>query len=384
MSPNERRSNGPKRGSGASRDGKNFEKRNSDSNSSRPARRGESRNFKPRNSDYKGSRSDSQDNRDKFSKEDSKFSPRSDRQSDESSPRPARKFEGNENLRNFKETRFGGDNKKMRTRKKTDFDTPYDASAKYSKKKQIAHNKKFAPAGPSRLNKFIANAGICSRREADEYIKSGVVTVNGKVVTEMGAKVNPGDKVLFHDQLVRSEKKIYVLLNKPKDCVTTTDDPAARLTVMDLVKNACKERIYPVGRLDRNTTGVLLITNDGDLASRLTHPKFEKKKIYHAFLDKKFTKADLQQVAEGIKLEDGFIKADSINFVEEDDKKQIGIEIHSGKNRIVRRIFEHLGYKVVRLDRVFFAGLTKKSLSRGQWRHLSEKEISMLQMGAIE
>ena len=227
-------------------------------------------------------------------------------------------------------------------------------------------------------------AGVCSRREADEFIQAGVVTVNGEVVTELGTKVMRTDEVKFHDDPVVLEKKVYVLLNKPKDYVTTSDDPQQRKTVMDLVKNACRERIYPVGRLDRNTTGVLLFTNDGDLASKLTHPKFLKKKVYHVYLDKNVTAHDLQQISEGITLEDGEIHADAIEYASETDKSQVGIEIHSGKNRIVRRIFESLGYRVVKLDRVQFAGLTKKNLRRGDWRFLTEKEVDMLRMGAFE
>ncbi|MBQ5506447.1 MAG: rRNA pseudouridine synthase, partial [Prevotella sp.] len=203
-------------------------------------------------------------------------------------------------------------------------------------------------------------------------------------VTELGTKVKRTDEVKFHDQLVKLEKKVYVLLNKPKDCVTTSDDPQQRTTVMDLVKGACPERIYPVGRLDRNTTGVLLLTNDGDLASKLTHPKFLKKKIYHVFLDKKVTAHDLQQILDGVQLEDGEVRADAIEYADERDKSQVGIEIHSGKNRIVRRIFESLGYRVVKLDRVQFAGLTKKNVRRGDWRYLTEKEVDMLRMGAFE
>ena len=235
-----------------------------------------------------------------------------------------------------------------------------------------------------RLNKFLANAGVCSRREADDFIQAGVVSVNGQIVTELGTKVLRSDSVLFHDQLVTIEKKVYVLLNKPKDYVTTSDDPQNRKTVMDLVQDACRERIYPVGRLDRNTTGVLLLTNDGDLASKLTHPQYLKKKIYHVYLDKNVTAADLRQIGEGIMLEDGEIHADAVEYASETDKKQVGIEIHSGRNRIVRRIFEHLGYHVVKLDRVFFAGLTKKNLRRGDWRYLTEKEVNMLRMGAFE
>ena len=261
----------------------------------------------------------------------------------------------------------------------------YDPNAKYSLKKRIEYKEvNYDPNEPLRLNKFLANAGICSRREADEFIQAGVVTVNGEVVTELGTKILRTDEVKFHDQPVKIEKKVYVLLNKPKDYVTTSDDPQQRKTVMDLVKNACPERIYPVGRLDRNTTGVLLLTNDGDLASKLTHPKYLKKKIYHVFLDKNVTAHDLQQIADGIQLEDGEIKADDVQYASPTDKKQVGIEIHSGKNRIVRRIFESLGYRVQKLDRVQFAGLTKKNLKRGDWRYLTEEEVDRLRMGAYE
>ena len=261
----------------------------------------------------------------------------------------------------------------------------YDPNAKYSLKKRIEYKEEnYDPNEPVRLNKFLANAGVCSRREADEFIQAGVVTVNGEVVTELGTKVMRTDEIKFHDQPVALEKKVYVLLNKPKDYVTTSDDPQQRKTVMDLVKNACTERIYPVGRLDRNTTGVLLLTNDGDMASKLTHPKFLKKKIYHVYLDRNVTAHDLQQIAEGIVLEDGEIKADAVEYADAVDKKQVGIEIHSGKNRIVRRIFESLGYKVTKLDRVQFAGLTKKNLRRGDWRYLTEEEVDRLRMGAYE
>ena len=261
----------------------------------------------------------------------------------------------------------------------------YDPNAKYSMKKRIEYKEEnYDPNEPLRLNKFLANAGICSRREADEFIQAGVVSVNGEVVTELGTKIKRTDEIKFHDQPVTLEKKVYVLLNKPKDCVTTSDDPQQRKTVMDLVKNVCPERIYPVGRLDRNTTGVLLLTNDGDLASKLTHPKFLKKKVYHVYLNKNVTAHDMQQIAQGIELEDGEIHADAIEYASDTDKSQVGIEIHSGKNRIVRRIFEHLGYRVVKLDRVQFAGLTKKNLRRGDWRFLTEKEVEMLRMGAFE
>ena len=261
----------------------------------------------------------------------------------------------------------------------------YDPNAKYNLKKRIEYKEEnIDPNEPLRLNKFLANAGICSRREADEFIQAGVVTVNGEVVTELGTKILRTDEVKFHDAPVSLEKKVYVLLNKPKDYVTTSDDPQQRKTVMDLVKDVCPERIYPVGRLDRNTTGVLLLTNDGDLASKLTHPKFLKKKVYHVHLDRNVTAHDLQQIRDGITLEDGEIKADAVEYADDNDKAQVGIEIHSGKNRIVRRIFESLGYRVTKLDRVQFAGLTKTNLRRGDWRFLTEKEVDMLRMGAFE
>ena len=274
----------------------------------------------------------------------------------------------------------GGYNRPYRPRT-----SDYNPNAKYSLKKQIEYKDILTdPNEPIRLNKFLANAGVCSRREADEFITAGVVSVNGEVVTELGTKIKRADEVKFHDQVVSIERKIYVLLNKPKDTVTTSDDPQARRTVMDLVKGACDERIYPVGRLDRNTTGVLLLTNDGDLASKLTHPKFLKKKIYHVHTDKNVTKADMDQIAAGIQLDDGEIHADAISYTDDVRRDEVGIEIHSGKNRIVRRIFESLGYKVVKLDRVFFAGLTKKGLRRGEWRYLSEQEVNYLRMGSFE
>ena len=254
-----------------------------------------------------------------------------------------------------------------------------------ARKKRLEYKEEhFDPNEPIRLNKYLANAGICSRRDADKYIQAGVVTVNGEVVQELGRKVLRTDTVLFHDEPVSIEKKVYVLLNKPKGYVTTSEDPQNRKTVMDLVKDACRERIYPVGRLDRNTTGVLLLTNDGEMAAKLTHPKFLKKKIYHVHTDQNVTAADMHKISEGLILEDGEIKVDAIEYASLTDKKQVGVEIHSGKNRIVRRIFESLGYHVVKLDRVYFAGLTKKNVRRGDWRFLTEKEVNMLRMGAFE
>lgn len=237
--------------------------------------------------------------------------------------------------------------------------------------------------GEMRLNRFIAQSGICSRREADDFIKAGLVSVNGTVVTELGTKVMPTDEVRFNDSIVQGEKKVYLVLNKPKGYVTTLDDPHATKTVMDLVKDACTERIYPVGRLDKNSLGLLLFTNDGDLTKQLTHPSYKKKKIYQVTLDKPLTRADMDKIAEGITLEDGDIYADEISYVK-DDKKEIGIEIHSGRNRIVRRIFEHLGYTVQKLDRVYYAGLTKKNLKRGAWRFLTKDEVIRLKTGQYE
>ena len=234
-----------------------------------------------------------------------------------------------------------------------------------------------------RLNKYIANSGICSRREADDYITAGLVSVNGVIVTELGTRVYPKDVVRFNDERIKGESKVYIVMNKPKDFVTTMSDPHAEKTVMQLIEGNCPARVYPVGRLDKATTGVLLLTNDGDLADKLTHPSFEKKKIYHVFLDKNFKGTDFNSLLDGVHLEDGFIKADGLSYIDE-DKSQVGVEIHSGRNRIVRRMFEHFGYKVKKLDRVYFAGLTKKNLRRGQWRFLTEQEIAMLKMGSFE
>lgn len=238
-----------------------------------------------------------------------------------------------------------------------------------------------ADDGLIRLNKFIANAGICSRREADKLIQSGIIKVNGKIVTDMGIKVKPGDEVKYDDRTLRTEKKYYVLLNKPKGYLTTTDDPFDRKTVMALIRNACRERIYPVGRLDKETTGLLLFTNDGALAKKLTHPKHRVRKLYHVVLDKSLTKADFNKILDGLTLDDGPIIVDKLAYTGEGtSRKEVGVELHSGKNRIIRRIFESLGYKVTKLDRVSFAGLTKKDVPRGKWRYLTDKEISYLQM----
>ncbi|MCD8176304.1 MAG: rRNA pseudouridine synthase [Tannerellaceae bacterium] len=275
-----------------------------------------------------------------------------------------------------------GNRRPMNNNRRT---SDYNPNNKYNFQKQLKYKEVLAdPNEPIRLNKFLSNAGVCSRREADEFIKNGAVKVNGEVITELGTKITRADEVLFNERPVQIESKVYIVLNKPKNCVTTSEDPQNRRTVMDLVKGACDERIYPVGRLDRNTTGVLLLTNDGDLASKLTHPSYKKKKIYHVWLDKNLAIEDMEKIANGIELEDGEIYADAIGYAIDNDKSQVGIEIHSGRNRIVRRIFESLGYHVIKLDRVYFAGLNKKNLSKGKWRYLSEREVNALRMGVFE
>jgi len=274
-----------------------------------------------------------------------------------------------------KEEREGSERKEYKPRKTFNNDENSFADTKNKATKVKKDNS-------VRLNKYIASTGLCSRREADLYILSGNIRVNGIVVTELGSKITITDKVSLNKKTLENEKFIYILLNKPKGYVTSTKDPKNDKLVTDLVKNCCKERIYPVGRLDKQTLGVLLLTNDGELTQKLTHPKYNKKKIYHVFLDKDITKADLEKIAIGVELEDGFINADGISYADNDDKTQVGIEIHSGRNKIVRRIFEHLGYKVKKLDRVHFAGLTKKGLQRGQWRFLTEKEIGILKMSS--
>ena len=234
-----------------------------------------------------------------------------------------------------------------------------------------------------RLNKFIANSGICSRREADDYIVAGLITVNGQVITELGTKIQATDDVRFNGERLHGEEKVYILMNKPKDFVTTVTDPNAEKTVLDLVAGKCPQRVYPVGRLDKATTGVLLLTNDGELSDKLTHPSNRVRKIYHVFLDKNLSKSDFDKILEGVELEDGPMFADALSFIDEVES-QVGLEIHSGRNRVVRRMFEALGYKVKKLDRVLFAGLTKKGLRRGQWRFLTEQEVALLKMGQFE
>lgn len=258
---------------------------------------------------------------------------------------------------------------------------PFERKTFSTKKRTPSKPQREDDDGLVRLNKYIANAGICSRREADDLISSGVVQVNGKVITEMGYRVKPTDIIKYGGQTLKKERMVYLVLNKPKDYLTTFDDPQKRKTVLELVQGACKERIYPVGRLDRATTGLLMFTNDGELTKKLTHPKYGVRKIYHVELDKPLKRQDLEQIAEGLELEDGPIKVDEVTYVGNGaDKASVGVEIHSGKNRIVRRIFEHMGYNVRKLDRVMFGSLTKKDLPRGRWRFLTEAEIGMLKM----
>lgn len=278
---------------------------------------------------------------------------------------------------------------KSNSNRKQDSKPTYKKKSSFSKTKPNPYRKDIRKDSPKqrieepteiRLNKFISNSGICSRREADTYIRSGSATVNGKVITEMGYKVKLDDEVRFDGSLISPEAKKYVLLNKPKNFITTMDDERGRKTVMDLVGGATKERIYPVGRLDRNTTGLLLFTNDGEMAKKLTHPKHNVRKLYHASLDKKLAMKDLQKISENFVLDGKMVFVDAISYIENQSKTEIGIEIHSGRNKIVRKIFEHFGYTVVKLDRVIFSGLTKKNLSRGHWRHLTQQEINNLKM----
>ena len=294
----------------------------------------------------------------------------------------------NNNRKNYnqnRQNRQGGYNNRQGGMRQNQYGMPQGGKSFVPRPKRIEYEQSIpSPDEQIRLNKFLANAGICSRREADEYIQQGLVKVNGEVVTELGTKITHSDTVEYNGKAVALESKCYILLNKPKDCVTTSEDPNGRTTVMDLIKGACEERVYPVGRLDRNTTGVLLLTNDGDLASKLTHPKYVKKKIYHVWTDKDISEDDMQRIADGIELDDGPIHADAISYATDTDRNQAGIEIHSGRNRIVRRIFESLGYHVTKLDRVYFAGLTKKNLPRGRWRYLTQEEVNFLKMGSFE
>ena len=282
-----------------------------------------------------------------------------------------RKSFNRKDLNFFRDEEQSGINKMISRRPQLDVDT-------YSDNDMVSVPMK----DEIRLNKYIANSGVCSRREADNFILAGVVTVNGEVVTELGTKVNINtDDIRFNGERLKGETKVYIVMNKPKGYVTTASDPHADRTVMDLLKG-CPTRVFPVGRLDKNTTGVLMFTNDGEIAEKLTHPSYDKKKIYQVSLDSKLRREDFEKILSGVELSDGMIAADELEYIEEDDHRKLGIEIHSGKNRIVRRIFESLGYEVKALDRVYFAGLTKKGLKRGEWRYLSEGETNLLKMGA--
>ncbi len=357
-------------------------RKDSDRSSEKPSRGDSDRSFdKPFRKDSdrsfdRPSRGDSDRSFDKPFRKDSdrSFDRPSRGDSDRSFDKPYKKFEGGDEDRPYKKSGFrssdSGDS--FGGRRSKPFNRNSDRST----------NNVYAPPtsdGTIRLNRYISNAGVCSRREADELITTGVISVNGKIITDLGTKVKLTDVVLMEGQKISQEKKVYILLNKPKDYITTADDPEDRKTVMNLIKDACRERLYPVGRLDRNTTGVLLMTNDGELTKKLTHPKYQQKKLYHVFLDKPLTKADFESIESGVELEDGFIKVDAIDYVAKSTTfDEVGLEIHSGRNRIVRRIFENLGYRVVKLDRVMFSGLTKKDLPRGRWRFLTPAEVSML------
>ncbi|MDR0969005.1 MAG: pseudouridine synthase [Lentimicrobiaceae bacterium] len=343
---------------------------------------------------YGGNKYESRDSRD-FKRNDRKFDSKDDRKDNKRSD--SRDFKRNDrsDSRDFKrsdrksyskddrnDSRKNDRRSDSRDFKRNDrnFDSKNGSKRTYTKRTSSrSYERAPSPTGLIRLNKYLANSGVCSRREADELIIAGTVTVNGKIISELGFKVKPSDVVAYDGRVLRREKLRYVLLNKPKGFITTSDDPYERHTVMELVENACEERLYPVGRLDRNTVGLLLMTNDGDLAKKLTHPKHGVRKLYHVTLDKPLTKNDLLKISEGFDLEDGPVDVDSIAWVVDDSsKKEVGVELHSGKNRIVRRIFEHLGYEVVKLDRVMFAGLTKLGIERGRWRFLTDTEVGFL------
>lgn len=377
------------------RNNKKDNRSNSERNPSSSSKRGSSgKSFKSnrstRNESIKGSENKSRFTKKNFEEPEAKGS-NFKRKDSEDKPYKSRftkkKFQESDSKRpdfkrkNSEDSGFKNDSKKdnfkKRTPQKEYVSKPRFKGEDFDRK----YSKKSASPELIRLNKYIANAGICSRREADTLIQTGAIKVNGKVVTELGYKVHRKDIVHYGNQKIQSEKLVYILLNKPKDHITTSKDPQNRKTVMHLVKNACHERVYPVGRLDRNTTGLLLLTNDGELTTKLTHPKHGIKKIYHVILDKACSSSDLQKLVSGIKLEDGTVKADKASYVEgKKGKKEIGIELHSGKNRVIRRMMESLGYKVTKLDRVFFGGLTKKGVERGKYRFLNEKEVQFLKM----
>ncbi len=311
-------------------------------------------------------------------------SERSGRNTSDGSKRSSFKGGNSRNTRNdgYKPTAKGGSKRSYGT-KASDDKRSYGVKSGDDKPRSYPKYNPNRQTGEIRLNRFISQSGVCSRREADDFILAGVGTLNGQVVTELGTKISPPDQVRFNDERLQGEKNVYLVLNKPKGYVTSLDDPYADKTVMDLVKDACTERVYPVGRLDKNSLGLLLITNDGDITRQLTHPSCRKKKIYQVSLDKPLTRADMDTLTEGITLEDGEIYADEVAYASE-DKREVGIEIHSGRNRIVRRMFEHLGYNVQKLDRVYYAGLTKKNLKRGAWRFLTKDEVMRLKTGQYE
>jgi len=384
-----------------------YKPRRSDSNERnfKPHRAGsDEKPYRSRRSDsdekpFRSRSSDSEEKPFRFRKDDSEkrpFKPRRESRDE----RPFRPRNNNQEERPFKSRREESEERPFKSRRSStssikpyrksfENDRPYERKP-YEKRparrfdsddKVVSKPIRKKESDEIRLNKFIANSGVCSRREADQYIQAGIVTVNGKVVTELGSRVKPNDDVRFDGTRLQGEKKVYVLMNKPKDYVTTLSDPHADRTVMDLIdKSDCPERIYPVGRLDKSTTGILLLTNDGELTKKLTHPSFGAKKVYQVTLNEDLKKSDFDQILNGIELEDGEIHADAISYSER-DKATVGIEIHSGRNRIVRRIFESLGYNVKKLDRVMFAGLTKKALRRGEWRFLTEQEVNILKMG---
>ncbi len=405
--PGAKPSGRPKRAYG-SRDGKPYDserpKRSSDSTSERPKSNYGSRDGKPFDRERKPYSSDRPKRTFDSDRPKRAYGSRDDKPFDRErkpydSDRPKRTFDSDRPKRTYVKRDDSSENAEAKTFQKTslsfDNDRPKSfgedhAERPYRESRPRAEEyvpkprrRKAVDEVGIRLNKFISNSGICSRREADDYITAGLVSVNGQIITELGTKIQAQDDVRFNGERLRGEEKVYILMNKPKDFVTTLSDPNADKTVMDLLAGNCSQRVYPVGRLDKSTTGVLLLTNDGEMAEKLTHPSNLNKKIYHVFLDKNLSGSDFKALLDGITLEDGLMHADSLSYIDE-DKTQVGLEIHSGRNRVVRRMFEHLGYKVKKLDRVFFAGLTKKNLRRGQWRFLTEQEIAMLKMGAFE
>ena len=387
------RSKSSSRGEGSRKpsSGKRFVKRSSDSKASsssgerrRPSRPDDKRDFRKTDSDNstekRPRRTSGSDEKRSFRKSDSAYG-------EERGERRPRKTSGSDGKRSFRksDSAYGEERGERRPRKtgreEKSFKKDFPAKRTYQKSKPApsaayygASKSTAASSGLIRLNRYISNAGICSRREADELIKQGLITVNGTVITEMGFKVKPSDEVRYQERRLKPEKPVYILMNKPKGFITTSDDEKNRKTVMDLVANACSEKVYPVGRLDRNTTGLLLLTNDGELTQTLTHPSYRVRKVYKVELNRALTKADFQEIADGVRLEEGRAQVDDIAYVD-NSKKVIGIELHIGWNRIVRRIFEALGYEVVKLDRVVYAGLDKKDLPRGQWRFLSKEEV---------